>query len=250
MVPGVEAGWTPYCGAAPSPDAWLSRWNFDPLLLAALAMAVLGWHWLGGAQDPARRKWFAAALLLVLLLFVSPFCALTSALFSARVTHHVLLTAVVAPLLVLSLPRSRLAIPGSLAAWTIAQAVVFWAWHAPVLYAAALASDAIYWLMQLSLLGAAIGFWTALRRSPPLAAVASLLATMVQMGLLGALITFAAGPIYAPHFATTMPWGLAPLEDQQLAGLIMWAPSAGIYLGVALYFADRWLGRETRSFAP
>jgi putative membrane protein len=204
----------------------------------------------GGTQDPARRRWFAAAVLLLLLLFVSPFCALTSALFSARVTHHVLLTAIVAPLVVLSLPRSRLAIPGSLALWTFVQAAVFWAWHAPVLYAAALASDAIYWLMQLSLLGAAVGFWTALRRSPPLAVVASLLATMVQMGLLGALITLSAAPLYAPHFATTLPWGLAPLEDQQLAGLIMWAPSAGIYLGVALYFANRWLGQESRGFAP
>lgn len=250
MVPGSQTGWTPYCGAAPSPGEWLSRWNFDPVLLVGLAAALIAWHWAGGPQDPARRKWGAAAVLLALLLFVSPFCALTSALFSARVTHHVLLTAALAPLVVLSLPRSRLAIPGSLASWTFVQAAVFWAWHAPVLYAAALASDAIYWLMQLSLLGAAAGFWTALRRAPPLAAVASLLATMVQMGLLGALITFAAAPLYAPHFATTLPWGLAPLEDQQLAGLIMWAPSAGIYLGVALYFANRWLGRESRGLAP
>ena len=250
MAAGGQGGWIPYCGAAPSPDGWLLRWNFDPLLLAGLAAAALAWHWAGGAKEPARRRWFAAAVVLLLLLFVSPFCALTSALFSARVTHHVLLTAAVAPLVVLSLPRSRLAIPGSLALWTFVQAAVFWAWHAPALYADALASNAIYWLMQLSLLGAAVGVWAALRRSPPLAVVASLLATMVQMGLLGALITFAAGPLYAPHFATTLPWGLAPLDDQQLAGLIMWAPSAGIYLGVALYFANRWLGQESRSLAP
>jgi hypothetical protein len=67
---------------------------------------------------------------------------------------------------------------------------------------------------------------------------------MVQMGLLGALITFAANPLYAPHFATTLPWGLDPLEDQQLAGLIMWAPAAAIYLAAALFIAGRWLARE------
>ena len=44
----------------------------------------------------------AATTALALLLFVSPFCAFTSALFSARVTHHVLLTAGIAPLLMLA----------------------------------------------------------------------------------------------------------------------------------------------------
>ena len=57
---------------------------------------------------------------------------------------------------------------------------------------------------------------------------------MVQMGVLGALITFASRPLYAPHWSTTAPWGLAPLEDQQLAGLVMWAPAAAIYLLAAL----------------
>lgn len=250
MIGGLPTSWTPYCGAAPGPGEWLLRWNFDPLLLAALALIALAWTKAGGAAEPDRRKWFAAVGMVALLLFVSPFCALTSALFSARVAHHVLLTAVVAPLVMLSLPRSRTALPGSLAFWTVVQAVVFWAWHAPTLYSSALSSDAIYWLMQLSLVGSAIGFWAAIRRSSAPASVAALLATMVQMGLLGALITFAAFPLYAPHFASTLPWGLAPLEDQQLAGLIMWAPSAGIYLGVALFTANRWLGRESRGLAP
>ncbi len=69
------------------------------------------------------------------------------------------------------------------------------------------------------------------------------------MGLLGALITFAARPLYAPHFLTTLAWGLEPLEDQQLAGLIMWAPAAGFYLAAALFIAGRWLSREERAAA-
>src|SRR3546814_5393323 len=48
---------------------------------------------------PARRRSFLAAIALLAVLFISPFCALTSALFSARVVHHVLLTACAAPLL-------------------------------------------------------------------------------------------------------------------------------------------------------
>ena len=105
--------------------------------------------------------------------------------------------------------------------------------------------------MQFSLIVSAAGFWAALKRSSAPAAVAALLATMVQMGLLGALITFSAAPLYAPHLLTTQAWGLSPLEDQQLAGLIMWAPASGVYLIAALALAARWLGRETRlSAAP
>lgn len=242
-----QTAWTPYCGSAPVPGGWLGHWNWDPVLIGGLALGILLWRRLAAGAGPLDRQRFAIAAGLLALLFVSPLCALTSALFSARVTHHVLLTAAVAPLLVLALPRDALPRLGSLTFWTLAQAVVFWAWHSPNLYAAALSSDAVYWLMQASLLASALGFWAALRRSNEAAAIAALLLSTVQMGLLGALITFAGTPLYAPHFSTTAPWGLSPLEDQQLAGLIMWIPSAGIYLGAALALANRWLRADLRA---
>lgn len=248
ISPGAHP-WHPYCGVAPLPGELMGRWNLDPLLLLVLAAAAIGWQLTIGRSEPQRGRAFYAALVLTVILFVSPFCALTSALFSARVVHHVLLTAAVAPMLALSFPAARLRIPGPLAFWTAAQALIFWSWHSPHLYALALSSDAVYWLMQLTLLGSAFGFWSVLRRSSEPASVAALLATMVQMGLLGALITFAASPLYSPHFASTLPWGLEPLEDQQLAGLIMWAPSAAIYLAAALVIAGRWLSREGRAAA-
>lgn len=242
----VQPGWTPYCGMAPGPGDWLARWNFDPLLLAALAAAVIAYRLGFPAIEPRRRGAFAALIILLLILFVSPFCALTSALFSARVVHHVALAAIAAPLLVMALPRGALRLPGSLATWIALQTLVFWVWHSPPLYAWALSSDPAYWAMQFSLFASAAAFWWAVRRASPTAAVAALLATMVQMGLLGALITFAASPLYAPHFSTTLPWGLAPLDDQQLAGLIMWAPAAGFYLAAALILLGRWLRDEAR----
>jgi cytochrome c oxidase assembly factor CtaG len=52
----------------------------------------------------------------------------------------------------------------------------------------------------------------------------------VQTGLLGALLIFAGRPLYAAHLSTTAAWGLTPLEDQQLAGLIMWIPASLIHL--------------------
>lgn len=181
------------------------------------------------------------------LLFVSPFCALTSALFSVRTVQHVLLVTIAAPLLAWALPRQNLRHFGHPAIWTIGHVAVFWAWHWPAFYSTALSNDGIYWLMQLTLLGSATGFWAAIRQAAITSAIAALLASMVQMGLLGALLTFASTPLYEPHFATTVPWGIGPLEDQQLAGLIMWAPAAGFYLLAAILLAGRWLRAESNA---
>ncbi|MFZ5719902.1 MAG: cytochrome c oxidase assembly protein [Pseudomonadota bacterium] len=232
----ARTSWDPYCGAGPAPAELLARWNLDPWLLFPLAIGVVGYagaRRVGGADD---RLAFAAMAVLAIA-FVSPLCALSSALFSARVLHHALLVTIAAPLLAFALPagrgRPRLALT------TAAHALVLWVWHAPGPYAWALSHDGAYWLMQATLLGSAFLFWRSIRLSDSLAAAAALLATMVQMGLLGALITFAASPLYAPHLATTVPWGLRPLQDQQLAGLIMWAPMAGAYLAAALAIVGR-----------
>lgn len=246
MTPPAPA-WLPYCGAAPVPGNWLERWNLDPLLLAGIAaVAVLLWR---ATASPNQKRMAAGALVLALLLFVSPFCALSSALFSVRVTHHVLLAAVLAPLLVFALPERRIRWPGSLALWTGLQTIAFWLWHAPTLYAEALSNDFLYWVMQITITGTAMGFWATVRRTSGLSAVAALLVSTVQMGLLGALITFAGAPLYAPHFFTTEPWGLSALEDQQEAGLIMWAPSAALYLFAALFLVQRWFAGEAREAA-
>lgn len=223
-----------YCGPAPVPeDIWL-RWNLDPVLLAGLlALALAAGR--RTAADP-RAGWLAIGLMVVV--FVSPFCALSSALFSARVLHHVVLIAAVAPLLALAFPLPRIGSP-PLVVLVVTQAIILWLWHAPGLYAWGLASVPAYWLMQLSLLGSAWLMWRAIlaRQTPCGPALIALATTIGQMGLLGALIVFAPVPLYLVHFASTAAWGLTPLADQQLAGLLMWVPAALPYLGVGLWLA-------------
>lgn len=231
--------WLPYCGPAPEAGEW--RWNLDPLLMAALAAATLVFALRAGGRE---RVFGLTAIGVLAVSFVSPLCALSSALFAARTVHHVLLVAVAAPLLAWALPARR---TGALALATATQAAVFWAWHAPGAYAWALSHDAAYWLMQASLLGSALWFWSGVRRASAPAAVAHLLVAMVAMGLLGALLTFASQPLYAPHLFTTAAWGLTALEDQQAAGLIMWAPAAAIYLAAALLTLGRWIGPDPRA---
>lgn len=230
----AEQAWIPYCGAAPQPVELFSRWNLDPILLAMLlGAAALGL--VRTAGRPRERARFAAAIAIMVLLFVSPLCALTSALFAARSAHHVLLTTLVGFLLAASMPRRALAGPwGSLPVWTALSAFTLWLWHAPPLYAAALSNDAVYWLMQASLLATAVGFWAGVRRAGPGGAIVALLTYMVQMGLLGALLTFSTSSFYAPHALTTAAWSMSPLNDQQLGGIIMWVPGAAAYLIAAL----------------
>jgi putative membrane protein len=227
---------------APVPAELIGRWNLDPVLLLVLSALPILYFTMAQSRIRLSTRAFWGAWALSILLFVSPFCALTSALFSARVVHHLLLTIVLAPLIVLSLGRLRLR--GSVAVWTVLQAVLFWFWHAPAPYSAALSNDGLYWLMQLSILGGAVLFWIAVSNASLPMAIGGLLTSMVAMGLLGALITFAGHPLYAPHFLSTQAWGLSPLEDQQLAGLIMWGPGGGFYLAAALLLASRWLRRQ------
>jgi putative membrane protein len=102
----------------------------------------------------------------------------------------------------------------------------------------------VYALMQFTILGSALAFWVAVHHASAVEAVAAILATTVSMGLLGALITFAGRLLYAPHFASTLGWGVAPLEDQQLAGIVMWAPGSIAYLLAALWIGWRWMRVE------
>ncbi|MEO6279370.1 cytochrome c oxidase assembly protein [Roseateles sp.] len=233
--------WIPYCGEAPGPEAWLGRWNFDPVLLAVLAVAAFA-LW----RSPARRVSLRWAWALAVLLYVSPLCALSSAFFAVRVAHHMALVLLIAPLIAQGVaPGAALhRLPTPLWTCTAIGTAVFWAWHAPAPYAAALSSNATYALMQASLLASATAFWMAVRRAPPAAGMAAILVTMVLMGLLGALILFAGRPLYEPHFASTLAWGVSPLEDQQLAGLLMWAPGSLAYLAAAIFIGWRWLRAE------
>ena len=229
-----------YCGPAPLPTELLARWNFDPLVLAAMAIATAALYpRLGGAE----RRAFAGAILVLLVIFVSPLCALTVALFSARVVHHVLLVAVAAPLLAFALrrllPEAKLG--ALLLPFTLLHTVAFWLWHAPDAYWLALTRTPVYWLMQITLLGTATLVWSAVRGAPLARSLASLLMLTIQMGLLGALLVFADAPLYSPHWTTTQAWGFDSLADQQLAGLVMWVPANLPYVAFALWQLATWL---------
>ncbi len=214
-----------YCGSPPTLETLWGRWNFEPVLLSVLVITALAGFALLRRAEPGRQLAFAGAWLLAVILFVSPICALSVALFSVRVGHHVVLSMVLAPLLALALPaqwgaRAGLMLP------LVLSTLALWLWHAPDFYTAAFTHPAIYWLMQVSLLASFTWLWLGLLRSQAaMSGGVAALSSAIQMGLLGALLVFAPAPLYPPHLGSTMAFGLLPLEDQQLAGLIMWVPA-------------------------
>ena len=221
-----------YCGPPPTPQTLLGAWQLDPVAIG-LCVVLVVLHYRAGGGRPAV---FSLGIGLLALLFLSPLCALTSALFAGRALHHVLLIAVVALLLAMAYRGpARMVLP---LGWiAVLQAGILWFWHVPAVYERAIMSAPLYWVMQLSLLGSGYLLWRAVldRRQPTGTVLFVLLGTIVQMGMLGALLVFAGTPLYAPHLATTQAFDMSPLDDQQLAGLIMWVPAALPYLAAALY---------------
>ncbi|MGG5811268.1 cytochrome c oxidase assembly protein [Falsiroseomonas sp. CW058] len=240
---------TPYCGVPPLPGD--VAWNLDPWLGGALlAGLLLGWRAAGRGGD--RRSLLLGWGVLAGLL-LSPLCNLSVALFSARVAQHVVILAIAAPLLAVALPLRRGFGVGRLAIAAGIFAATLWAWHLPAPYALTFRSELAYWSMQASLVAAATWLWRGLllgAAARPEAVLMAGIATAAQMGALGALLTFAPRPLFAPHALSSLPWGLTALEDQQLGGLLMWVPGGLAFALVALPALARALRGEVGALRP
>jgi putative membrane protein len=223
-------------------------------------------------RELGARAWaFGAGWGVLAIALLSPLDAAAGRSFAAHMVQHEVLMLVAAPLLVLGrgLPTLLWALPHAgrivvgrltkrrgvrgfwnaltapLTAWLLHGAAL-WLWHAPPLFNAALGDGALHHWQHATFFVTALLFWHALLRhgAHPArgAAIFYLFTTTVHTGVLGALITFAHTPLYAPFdYGLLQPGALTPLEDQQLGGLIMWVPGALVYVGVALALLARWL---------
>lgn len=256
-------------GAGPDVSQGLA-WHFEPLVVApvvaAAALYVGGWR-TASRRMPDRfgeRHLVAtmAGLASIVLALASPLDALSARLLSAHMTQHLLLMTVAPPLLwmgapvaplLLGLPRSiRRAVARVLAmppvrrlshaladpvvSW-VAFVVTFWAWHAPALYDLALRSDGWHHVEHACFFLTASLFWRPVllpwpARSvwPRWAMIPYLALADLQNSALAAILTFADRVIYPAYEARPSMWGLSPLEDQGIAGVIMWVPGPLAFL--------------------
>ncbi|MGH8931244.1 MAG: cytochrome c oxidase assembly protein [Egibacteraceae bacterium] len=250
--------------------------------LALISVALLGiayWRglealWASAGRGQMVARWqarsFAAALAVLAVALAPPLDTMSSSLFSAHMVQHLLIGLIAAPLLVLGAPALVVprALPDSARRWVarwhgrarrfsrawpglpvvglLAYAAVWWAWHVPALYDAALRSQAVHAAEHTTMLAAALGFWAPVvrpRRTPVWAGPLLLLGAATQGGILAALLVFSPRPFYS-HGTATLAWGLDPLADQALAGVLMWVPGGIVYLLAAATLFARWLDRD------
>jgi putative membrane protein len=212
---------------------------FTLALLAgtALAYAIGARRRWGSAITPKHAACFGAGIAVLALAAYGPF---ERSLWSHMIQHELLMV-VAAPLLALGRPLVAVTVRvprwlhDPLLAWTLHAAAVI-GWHIPAVFVAAAASEELHFVQHAFFLGTAIVFWwttLALGARHGVAAIGALFTTMLYTGALGALMTLSRHSWYAGY----------ALEDQQLAGLIMWIPAGLAYPAAALYLGSRWLRR-------
>jgi cytochrome c oxidase assembly factor CtaG len=132
---------------------------------------------------------------------------------------------------------------------TILHAAALWVWHAPSLFDATVSNEFLHRLQHISFLGSALIFWWALFRRPRAefgSGAAHVSVTMAHMSFLGALLAFAPGVLYRAQTINAPEFGLTPLQDQQLGGMIMWVPAGTIYAAIAMAMLAFWLAPAPR----
>lgn len=238
------------------------------------------WRKAGVGQGVSRRQAisYAGGWLTIFVALVSPVDALSSELFAVHMIQHLLLILVAAPLIVLGAPlfvalfalpspaRKKLAgqfvresfwrsswdlVSQPLLVWSAFFATL-WLWHVPGLYEAALRDQVVHDVQHLAFMTAAcLTWWILLNPMGRLklsrgAGVLYLFTTSLHAGALGVLLTLSPDGWYAHYEETTAAWGLTVLQDQQLAGIIMWMPAFFVYVALATVIFALWL-RESEA---
>lgn len=266
-------------------EGTLDIWNVDVLGLTLLvAIGLTYWISVRSSPRPGSHKdalRFGLGVTATAVATVSPLDQMADALASAHMGQHVLLVMVAGPLIATSGPvtsfmgglprwmrqrvgqvRRRLRLTPSrsahsahpIAAW-LALAGSLWFWHAAVPYQLAIQRPVFHLIEHVSFLAASAFFWSAVLRpnrrfGPGRGFRVMMIFTMAFQGvILAALITFSPDPWYPVYSESVSAWGLDPITDQQLAGLLMWIPSGLLYTGAGVGLVLSWV-RDRTSIGP
>ena len=170
----------------------------------------------------------------------SPAAHLDHALLTAHMMQHMLLMLVAAPLILLgATPRLGRWWPHPAFCWVAGAAAVI-AWHVPSAFERALLSRAWHHVEQASFLIAGILFWRPViaKPAPWLIPLYLFLATL-PCDALGAFLVFCDHLVYAQYRHNHGAFHLSPLQDQELAGAMMWVMATFAYMIPALVITTR-----------
>jgi putative membrane protein len=243
------------------PYAW--SWNAEALVIFALGAAYLAA--LRRHSAPAWRiASFAGALVLLLAVSVTPIHTLgMHYLLTMHLLQNVVLAEWAPLLVVLGIPPTLgavLAQSGAVRALTHpAVALPLWlanymVWHLPWIYDAALESpNALLHLEHVLYFVTGLAMWWCVFQDEPHrlgagARAAYVFAGFVLASPIGLVMALVPNAIYDFYVdAHHRVWGLDPLEDQQLAGLLMAVEQAVVFFGVFAYWFFRFLLEEERT---
>jgi putative membrane protein len=263
------------------PFEW--SWSLHPSvligtgILGALYVWGIGpWRRRRGLGPPVpllRRLSFFAALVVLLVSLNGPIHDLSDYyLFCVHMVQHLLLTLVFPPLLIwgapgwllsplLRAPAVRVAARAvtrpfvAAAIFTVTLAV----WHLTPFYELMMREHEVHIATHLMfMVTATIMWWPVMSSVPELPrlshgpAMLYLFLVGIPMQAVAALITTADQVLYPWYSAAPRTWGLSPLDDQQLGGLIMWVPgNLYMFLAIGVVFmlwarqSEREDGRKT-----
>ena len=240
-----------------------TSWTFDwTALLSVVVLVVL---YAAGWRRARRRKerhrpplWrlalFAAGIVTILVALVSPLDSLGDQMMVMHMVQHMLLLDIAPILLILGLTKvllrpvtrrvqaveRRAGFFAHPAFAVIFYAGVLWLWHIPALYDKAQGDGFIHATEHMTFfLAGSIYWWHVLspirnrRRLAGLGPVAYMAGGKLLVGILGIALAFAPRVIYPFYAHQPSYWGLTPLEDQMMAGLVM-ALEQSIVMGIAL----------------
>ncbi|MDQ8147355.1 MAG: cytochrome c oxidase assembly protein [Gemmatimonadota bacterium] len=215
----------------------------------------------GQRLSVGRQVSVAAGLLAMFLTLNGPIHDISDYyLFTGHMVQHLVLTFVTPPLLLLGVPgwmlRPALAHPGvaAVARWVTVPRTAFAlfnlvlaVWHLPPLYNSAMFYHPVHITQHLMFLVTAVIVWWPLlsplpelpRLSYPGQMLYSFLLTL-PMTIVSIFIVYADHVLYPAYASAPRLWGLSPLEDQRLGGLLMWIPGGLFFYGLASVIFFRW----------
>ncbi len=233
------------------------------LLSVAVYAWVYGARWRNvrrthGARDAGlgRLALWMCGLTLVLIALVSPLDRISEQLASGHMVQHLLLADLVPIALILALTRvllrpvtravhaleRRAGLLAHPVMGVIAYVGVMWLWHVPALYNAALEHPLVHVLEHLSFAASGTLYWWHLispirsrLRLGGMAPVAYMASTKLLVGALGLVLAFYPKLLYQPYAIAGERWGMTPLDDQHVAGLIMGLEQS-LVMGIGLAY--------------